>query len=416
MKKAVILLGAGAPICWGSPSCSRIEEAMFASQEFLIVGENKSLAEYIKEQIIEYTGCGNNQVNFEHIINTLEFLIDYEYERISSVNPKFVGTRPIWVEINNAKWEKIKNFRMQSINEETCYVFNNAKRGDTPQQLQKENVTRAYLIDALKHYLSIINTQISGYDHNGNALHEKHKQLNNEILDFYSGLKDNGYCVRFYTTNYDSFFPRILEKVHPIYNGFDDNGTFPNIRKICTEYHLDCYYNLHGSVYWDNDTDVENYEYAFKFNKDIPTTYSYSHSDYTNPAESTFIFNIVTGFSKLQKTSVEPIRSMFNSFANDCMQADLFGTIGYSYADVHINKVIKHCKRISAAKFFHITFTDNFKGTSEFIDMQKITLNNKEINALELKENYHKTPDNMNYIFVKGFDEFLLNKRWKEMI
>ena len=104
-------------------------------------------------------------------------------------------------------------------------------------------------------------------------------------------------------------------------------------------------------------TTIKNtFGYSFAYRADYPFIYPDYRSTMTNPSEFTSIFNIVTGFNKLQKTTVEPISAMFTSLANDCASCDLIATIGYSYSDIHINRILKYAKSFSAKKFFHITY------------------------------------------------------------
>lgn len=123
MKKAVILLGAGVPRAWDGPSSYDIEQSMFNSKSFLIVGEDVSLAKYIKDKIVGFTDCNPNDVNFEHIINTLEILCDFTYEEFRFNSPRFVGTKPIWFKFTD-DLNKIKNFKFTLANEHSTLLKN----------------------------------------------------------------------------------------------------------------------------------------------------------------------------------------------------------------------------------------------------------------------------------------------------
>lgn len=418
-KKAVIILGAGAPIAWGGPTTAKITKLLLDSSEFQTI-HKENLALYIRDQLVAFYGCDESEINFEHIVNALESLSDYLYESIKGAPPQFVGSKPIWFELSKT-YAEIENYKFIPYDQspDKGVLYNNAKSGDSGfPAIEKVNCSRFYILEVIKHYLSIIRTQIHSYD--VSCTDAKYNSVNEQLWNFYTRLKKEGYAVRFYTTNYDELFPKIFKEQHGVqlYSGFDQikNYTveyFPNIKEIMLNRTVECYYNLHGSVYWQTGTN-QVYEPSFVYSEGNGQTHErYFRSEGTNPAERTTIFNIVTGFSKLQKVSVEPLKSFFNSLAYDCIDADMLVSIGYSYSDNHINNILKHSISENNAKILHITFSENILGTPEYINMQQYVVRRRSHTDFIKNGNWHVTADKMALIYSGGFQNFLENKDWE---
>ena len=418
-KKAIIILGAGATIAWDGPTTSKITKLLLDSSEFQTI-HNENLALYIRNTLVAFYGCEKSEINFEHIVNALESLSDYLYESIKGAPPQFVGSKPIWFELSKT-FADIENYRFEPYqqSQDSGLLFNNAKPGDSPYiAVEKVNCSRYYILEVIKHYLTIIRTQINSYDVSSTVA--KYNSVNEQLWDFYTRLKKEGYVVRFYTTNYDELLPKIFKEQRGVqlYSGFDQikNYTvdyFPNIREILLNRDVECYYNLHGSIYWQTGTN-KDYEPSFVYSEgDGQTHERYFRSEGTNPAERTIIFNIVTGFSKLQKVSVEPLKSFFNSLTYDCIDADLLISVGYSYSDNHINNILKHSVSENKAKLLHITFSENILGTPEFINMQQCVIRRRSHEEFKKDGNWHVTEDKKALIYSGGFQSFLENRDWE---
>jgi hypothetical protein len=282
----------------------------------------------------------------------------------------------------------------------------------------ENNDKRFYILEAVEHYLQIIRNCIGRYDFK-EAI-SKFKSENEEFLAFYQLLKSQGYSVRFYTTNYDDLISLILEVLgeKPLYRGFDIDKTgkmFPNIKEILLNPDADTYYNLHGSIYWEINTN-EKFEPSFMYAPGIQRAAPMAHADYTNPSERTIIYNIITGFNKLQKVSIEPLKAFFTCLSNDAIKADLIATIGYSYGDTHVNRSLGYGVKHGKAKFLHITKSDNFFGSSEFIGMLDYMMNKKNYSTdFDYKSPWITAKDNTAMIYTNGFQDFLTKKEWQRL-
>ncbi|MFO0356996.1 MAG: hypothetical protein ACK50A_08585 [Sphingobacteriaceae bacterium] len=417
-KKAVIVLGAGMPIAWGGPLTSKITNELLKCEEFL-TKDNQSLAKYIQNHLAKYHNCSNDQIHFEYIINSLETISDYLHSEVSKGNsPQFTGSAPAWFSLSEA-YSAFENFRFEPIQElGVGFLLNLAKPFDTAEQTPNHNYKSIYIRKVIEHYLTIIRRCIGTYD-NIDQIKQNEKE-NTELVNFYHNLKELGYTVRFYTTNYDDLVPNIysLMNTTKLFQGFTEDYSgrlFPNINKILTEDHFDCHYNLHGSIYWQTGTN-EMFDSSFWYTPGMPISYPISHAEYTNPTEHTSIYNIITGFNKLQKVSIEPLKAFFTTLSNDCINADLIVTIGYSYSDIHINRSLEYGTKHGHAKFLHITWSSNFFGSQEYINMQGRTIKGGIENYSTIKDACIITNDNKAIIYTKGFGDFLNKKDWKKIL
>jgi hypothetical protein len=417
MKIAVILLGAGAPIPWEGPFTWQITEQLFVEKEYLTKSK-QNLAEYVRDKLAEFYQCDKSKIHFEYIINALETISDYHSELIQrGTPPQFSGSKPTWFDLNKA-YPEVENFKFEPIDRDggdTGFLFNLAKSGDSPTQLEGKNAARYYVLRAIECYLSTIRRMIR-YDNK--EILAKHKETTDRFYAFYKSLKDQGYAVRFYTTNYDELGNKILEQNgKSLFHGFEKNKNgeyFPNVERILNDAGTDTYYNLHGSIYWETGTN-ERIEPDFKYTPGFPPIHPQVHADYTNPSERTFIYNIITGFNKLQKVSIEPLKAFFTRLSMDSVNADLLCTIGYSYGDMHINRALGYGVQTKGTKFLHVTKSDNFFGEPEYINMQRHTIFKKHHGDFVADGNWKTYKDGGTIIYTGGFGDFLKEEGWKRI-
>ena len=76
-------------------------------------------------------------------------------------------------------------------------------------------------------------------------------------------------------------------------------------------------------------------------NEDQSNYATYTHES-SNPKEQFLISNIVAGHHKLQRTNLQPLNAFSYAFQRDCMEADNLFVIGYSFSDIHINRIIRN--------------------------------------------------------------------------
>ena len=427
-KRAVILLGAGATLGWNGRTTKQITQSLIEDKKFL-TKNGESLASFIQRKLAEYHGLQNlteinNDINFEYLINTLESLSEYVYQVAQGGGPpQFVGSKPAWF-ILREFFDEIRFYTCQG--KDGQQGWSNYRNGTDSyetsyEQIHSENCDLHHLLEATKHYMYIIRMHVARYD--ATYGEERFKQMNDSFCDFYSHLKEKGYVVRFYTTNYDDIVPKIIGRFREPapFTGFDppvsdlQRELLPNVKKVLTDCSSDVYYNLHGNIYWDFANHEERAEMTYVFKMGMPQIRNfYTHQEYTNPTESTNVYNIVTGFNKLQKTTMEPLRSFSNAFSIDCINANLLITIGYSYSDPHINKSMKNAVDENNAKFAHVGYSpDGFFGGQPYFNMQRMVLTKKPAHSfLSEGEMWHFYHDESACIYRLGFEEFLKTKSW----
>ena len=425
MKRAVILLGAGATLGWGGKTTNEITQGIITDKKYLTI-KGEPLAGFIHRKLVEYHGEQyKNEINFEHIINALESIADYAYQRLQSGSPpQFTGSKPIWFDFTEAL-EEMRYFTCELIEGYPGRSrYKNSADNSSTIDIFSENGDLHHFIDATKYYIYLIRGCIARYDNT--CLDPTYKSINDSFYGFYTELKQRGYTVRFYSTNYDDIIPKIIgayQEKAP-FNGYDDPISYskfeltPNIKRVLTDYESDVHYNLHGNIFWDivNHEDRAEMTYVFKIGMPQTMTF-YSHSEYTNPAESTNMYNIVTGFNKLQKVSMEPLRSFANIFSMDCIKADLVISIGYSYSDPHINRSLKNAIDENNARFVHITYTDSFFGSAPYYNMQRISLTKKaHYNFKPSGEDWFVSNENDAFIYKLGYEKFLESKSWLKFL
>ena len=161
--------------------------------------------------------------------------------------------------------------------------------------------------------------------------------------------------IRMYTLNYDRLFKNILEKEGmEIFEGFDLENLYAegvnkcplNIKRIIMDTKSDCYYNLHGCANWHIDETNENqlpgYQYWMTGAPNLRNSSAYIEIE---KGRKLLLTNIITGYQKVQRTALSPFRQMFSAFDRDCTLADEIFVVGYSYADEHINDIIRNARR-----------------------------------------------------------------------
>jgi len=418
-KTITILLGAGAAMPWDAPSSQAILHELICDTSFLNSSRTKSLFETVRDLIAEfYNSNRKKEINFEHVFNNMEMLASYFYEQSDFRIPQFHGTSSLWFDINKENYSKLSNFETSTIenDNERVRLYNNTATNQYLGEYPKRVIDWVYFNKAIEHYLEIVRRLVLNYDRN--SITPKHEGLNDKFYCFYKQLKECGFTVRIYTTNYDILFQRILEEKfnNRLFFGFEDGfhgNSKPDIKRILSDFESDCYYNLHGSIYWKYNYDQISTQY-----------FEYTHCYSSNPVsvgktidqgKYSLIHNIVTGFNKTSKINIEPLNAFYSTLMRDCANSDFIATIGYSYGDIHINSALKNGPIHNNAKLLHITKNDDFAASHEYIEMQNSTLGKNKVGDLIEQDNFLKSGDNQVYIYNHGFNRFLENSAWKNL-
>jgi len=266
--------------------------------------------------------------------------------------------------------------------------------------------------------MGIVSDFISGYDYSFGQKEE----LNKDLVEHLNKRKVDGQTLRIYTTNYDHLWPKIAASTIPFFNGFEDKiqetpfkQLAPNIRRILQDRDSDCYYNLHGSIYFDyKSIDVDTgdklgkYIYQPDFSVNLREQYGVAH---INPSEGMPVTNIITGYSKVQRTFIEPIKAFHHSLSLDCLDADEVISIGYSYSDHHINRALNYGFRDRKdTPITHVGFAqpNEYGSSMEFKGLENtITSNHELIYKHIIEEERIVSESGMSQIFLKGVGDYL---------
>jgi hypothetical protein len=418
-KRITILLGAGAVLDWGAPG--DINSTIIQDSKFMTSTGDETIGKFLFDKLKEYyqeeEGSCHYRVNFETFIAFLENIHQYIFAQTDeNGNPMTSPFHPLLFTLNTIV-DELKDFRTEEIPEKTdCVKLFIPKNNENFIEIEIGNVHRYYFSELLQHYLKLIIRTIKTYS--GNIQDDEYNNQNHSFKQLFRHLKHKETVIRCYTTNYDDFLNKILGE-DKIFDGFDKNTSIQgyrgfNFSKILTDKSCLNYYNLHGSIYWKYAYLQEVLGYVFIKNKDIVNEENDFNSPvYINPGNYIFNTNIITGYNKLQRTSIEPFSVFMQSFQNDCQNSELIITIGYSFSDSHINKILTESVLKNRRKFYHITKAtdiEKFKEcTSEYYVLSSIynqTLNQIVPDWLE-SENVK--------IFLNGFKSYLENEEWKNI-
>jgi hypothetical protein len=219
------------------------------------------------------------------------------------------------------------------------------------------------LFDIYEKCIEIIVDKIKSYDC---CIKDNYEGKNNSLKEFLLFMKNSSNVLRAYTLNYDQMFidvckdstlefndgfEKTSDLVNPKIGGSNDFIHKFSIDLIINKIDNDCFYNLHGSVFWhwlhypfgstEKSQFVKTFEYFGGFS-DWESINTGDNLKESNPNERIIKAPIITGFKKLQRLNIEPFNAISNTFYRDCLQADAFVFIGYSFNDPHINNVLSN--------------------------------------------------------------------------
>jgi hypothetical protein len=353
----VVLFGAGSAISWGGPSTFELTE-LTLSTGFNCCDNKTRITKFLFDSLLS-AGYRSTEITFETIINLIEELIVY----YSPVDSKGKTPSLLKVLFSSHFEDKILNYSVVYTNENKSrfrlqipknvdYVWQHlpAFKGEAPEQ--------CYFQLLLIEILTSINARVSKYAyHTGSysVLLREENQTNNALfLKWLESLKEDSGILRFYTLNYDRNFKILSLRagITEMFEGFDCGETIEpetevtsNIRKIINDFDCHCYYNLHGSAFWEVESRDYNLlpknEILLRAAPQLQINSAESSVVQIENGRSLLISNIITGSQKASKKLLSPYRQMFSAFDKDCTNADKLFIIGYSFGDEHINLSIK---------------------------------------------------------------------------
>lgn len=424
MKKVVIILGAGAVKAWDALLTPELTNLILKDNTFL-TKSGVPLAQFVHDRLTEFYRGSTSEINFETILNSLEAIQSYYMNKTTvGGRPNFISSNSVWYKENDVM-EDLFNFEfIPDTFVEGHGTVRNLADNNTYGNIPPERAEAAYINQAIRHYLNLIRDKVSHYSTVAET--NTFSSLNDKVKEFFIHLLDSGYIPRVYTTNYDRLLPNIFEKDKELnfFDGFDEqigeNGFGKiyqyNISKILNDTNCLSYYCLHGSIFWEYNSNNSEIVYQYVCSPKQSHTYGfYNYAEYTNPSESTFIYNIVTGYNKLQRISIEPLNSFHSVFSQDCINAQMIITIGYSFSDFHINRPIKNAFRFNDAKLLHISFGDasyQIGREFEYLKNEILHMRHDFRKGTQVDDRWIKSTNCQQIIFYKGFKEFLEQMEW----
>lgn len=326
-NKTVLLLGAGAAIPWKAPKTQYLTDSLKNNKLFGKVN-SKILDILIQSEIYP-----KESINFESILHFIESLISYERSNYLS------NFKNIYSPVTNYNnfGEELRKLIVESPWHRTRWHYD-----------KTQNYFYDCLVALLRYnYYDILYPELTKYLRNDSL--EANEQLNKSIINFINTKQENS-TVRIYTTNYDRLIPRIFEKydgAKEIFDGFylpdlgQNTGT-PNLEKILNDDSCLNYYNLHGSAYWGlNDINEPNFHSFKRWTKSPNFNNNEKSFSQSQPFDEHLLIPIISGYNKLNKVQIPPLRQFMNAFEKDVYMATEILIVGYSFSDPHINNVLK---------------------------------------------------------------------------
>lgn len=376
-RKKVFLFGAGAVIDWAGPRtiCDREKLTMLPdhlppheksnrvcclTHLLLETGFENKHGEKVSASIfknLQQRGISKDRLNFETIISFVEDLFSY-YANEPEKRLGILGDQ------SPSEWIKdLFHFKTEPVGKGLYhYSFtipgrefpheHGVKVGTPPEQLFCKFLFHEMLSGIVGH--------VSKYSYWSNTrdnivVNATNEKLNHAFILWMQSFVNLDYSLRMYTLNYDSIFRHLLEQVDvEVFDGFEkaDSGFeerglhVPDPGGILSNDNGHIHYNLHGCSDWRvediNDSGMPSYQY---FRSGAPHIESSEAVVEFEKGRRLLLSNIISGYQKVQRTYVTPFRQMLASFDHDCLEAEEIFLIGYSYADEHINEIIRNAKK-----------------------------------------------------------------------
>lgn len=414
MKRAVILMGAGAAIPFGGKTTSEITDTICSENRFttksgvpIFLAMRKYLAELYKVDI--------NRIDFERIFHFIMYLQEIYFTKRRNLPSLTSHSIYALEKIDHEIYDDFFHYEILNRNNEGVIAkFHDGidyKRTQDPDSVLINNYRKSFLnrLSRCCDYAFPASLQ--------NTIYRK------QFYKYLNHLNNNGFVLRIYTLNYDNLVPDVFEEHqgYRIFNGFNESGYTSdqfdhklydyNVSEIIEKNDINSYFNLHGSFYWffERSNNLININDKIVFCKDPikePSEMIYGMSNPNNPI---YYNTIITGYDKLQRMVLEPIKAMNNSFYLDCLNANSITTIGFSFNDPHIASILENTYSNKKPKFLHIGLEDPKDGFShgELFSLGKIT--NAHFNRKDFlpNERTYTTKNGEFTVFRNGFDEFL---------
>lgn len=197
-KNTVTLAGAGATSPWNGPTTCQITRKIKEDRTFISIRE-QPLGDWIYHQLKGLYYNDSNTINFETIINSLEYLSTFYASKYRHGVAKFTNVMPAFFECCN-KLSEILDF-------------------DRIGKFNKYRVGRKYYLDLIWYdesdffrnvminYIDIIIQEIERYERES----PEEQELNRCANDFLRSISSSNSFFRIYTTMIESFHLHLKE-------------------------------------------------------------------------------------------------------------------------------------------------------------------------------------------------------------
>lgn len=348
-KRIVYLFGAGAVMDWKAPSTGCLTK-LICKSGVKCKDSDKYVTQFIFEKLT--TTLPEDEVNFETILNAIEELMVYysssDYKKHSSIIYPLLQIRTeldviFNYTIKNKPWGHSGGLIIPDMEEEWNKL--GALNGQTSHQF--------YLELLYKELISTICDEISSYSYHtaSHSVIDKQTDLNNQFVNWIKSHKNA--IHRLYTLNYDRLFSILLKQNgintfegEEFGSGLTPDENYPfDIKRIATDFETDCFYNIHGSAFWEvhsrNQYQLPNVSFSMNGAPNLMVNESSSSWVEMEKGKWFLVTNFISGYQKTQKLSISPFRQIQSAFDRDTLTADKLYLIGYSFGDTHINEMIR---------------------------------------------------------------------------
>lgn len=345
------MTGAGFAIPWGGPKTNELTDFIRRT------GFKNRVGNFINDEIykwlVEDLKVPSGNVNFETILNVIEDFIQFwSSSKGSSSN----GLTP-FISKNDEKWSVFFGFELENEKNGNVDVIPITHDQFVLERLRNVpfNQKEVRFLEILYlNSLSILAGKISSYSYFTKTLDKiGDSELLKKSVNYFK-FKSSQNFLRIYTLNYDRILQRIFDSGQiPAFQGFKTEEIIPSKYHsgfdpigIHTRTGENCIYHLHGSVFWEIESQNGDVEYFLTYGPVVPDVSNANlNQNLTEFYEieknrRLVLSSIITGYQKTLRTSVSPFRQMIAAFDRDCLTCDELIIVGYSFGDLHINDII----------------------------------------------------------------------------
>jgi hypothetical protein len=380
MKRAVVVVGAGASVEYNAPSTAKITaeiERQVMDDEWMKASGGDQAFQFIKAGLESHLRQPGD-VNFEHIYHCAHEL----FNSFPATDGAMNEYRPI------------------------LYPF---IKHETALSKAALRALCGKIVDVIYRTFS----HASGANPLGLA----------PLSAFIKGLQ-NRFVTRIYTTNYDDF---ILQAAPDLYTGFPNGSSAGpkrfELKEFWTRENDHSVFFLHGSVHlgfphpMPPESEIGDL-YWFDDRAEAVTHARFDGSDVSRMDGTSFMrTSVITGLDKLSRLQQRPLAHYYAALARDMMCADVIYVIGSGLTDLHINTWLREARAARPAA--PIVFVDYW--AEPFLAATAWNYGSKEIHLFHdlfvhakgpfggtrLGTGWTISPDLTSAIWDKGFQKFL---------